>query len=314
MQFSITENLSSDPANQSSYFADPASFLLGILSAKPDPEPDGGNIKTLAAYLQRIGYNGDVKCDLETLTQVHRLHLLNIPYENVDVQLQHPLDLDIDRIYEKIVISRRGGWCYEMNGLLEWVLQEIGFEVKRVNGGVARSIRGDASMGNHLVLLVRLDQTYIADVGFGDGSFDPFPLTEGPFEQRGFNFRLEILADGYWRFHNHENGGAPSFDFKEDPADEQLFADQCQYLQTSEESPFVMAFIAQQCVSSGYEVQLGRLARTIRPGGVEDRVLETEAEFVERMQGTFRLNIPEVSKLWSGILDRHEEIFSDKDL
>lgn len=242
------------------------------------------------------------------LTQIHRKHLLNIPYENIDVQLQIPLDLDIDRIYEKIVVNHRGGWCYEMNGLLDWALREIGFEVKRVNGGVARSIRGDAAMGNHLVLLVKLDQTYVADVGFGDGVIDPVPLTEGAIRQRGFDFNLEYQADGFWRFHNHENGGAPSFDFREDPADEQLFADQCRYLQTSEESPFVMTFIVQRFVDNGYEIQLGRVARRVTPGGVETRVLENEAEFIDRLRRVFDLDVPKVSPIWPRILARHEEI------
>ena len=221
------------------------------------------------------------------------------------------MDLDIDRIYKKMVISHRGGWCYEMNGLLHWALQEIGFDVTRVNGGVARSVRGDVALGNHVVLLVSLDQTYIADVGFGDGVIDPVPLTEGPIVQRGFDFRLERLRDGFWRFHNHEHGGAPSFDFREDAADAQLFADQCRFLQTSGDSPFVLAFVAQLFVHNGYEVQLGRVARSITREGEKTRVIENEAEFVERLRGTFRLDVPEMSRLWRKIVARHEEIFDN---
>lgn len=150
----------------------------------------------LEAYLQRIHFSGEPRPDLETLTAIHRQHLLTIPYENIDVQLQVPVDLDIERIFTKLVVNQRGGWCYEMNGLLGWALQEIGFDVRRVNGGVARSLRGDDALGNHLVLLVSLDQPYIADVGFGDGVLDPIPLVQGPVLQRGFKFELEHLPDG----------------------------------------------------------------------------------------------------------------------
>jgi N-hydroxyarylamine O-acetyltransferase len=268
-------------------------------------------MKQLDEYLKRIKYQGDPRIDLETLTAIHRQHLLTIPYENLDVQLKRPLDLDIDRIYQKIVVDNRGGWCYEMNGILDWALQEIGFDVTRVNGGVARSLRGDDAMGNHLVLLVRLENTYIADTGFGDGVIDPILLSAGPIEQRGFNYRLQKLDDGYWRFHNHEHGGAPSFDFTEDPADEQLFADKCAYLQTSDESPFVLALIAQRFVEGGYEVQLGRIARRVTTDGVASELLDNEQQLIDRLKHTFGIDVPQVADIWPDIVARHEEFFSE---
>ncbi|MDA1077254.1 MAG: arylamine N-acetyltransferase, partial [Proteobacteria bacterium] len=157
----------------------------------------------LAAYLQRIDFQGEPKVDLPTLCAVHRQHLLQIPYENIDVQLGRPLDFDRERIFSKLVTAHRGGWCYEMNGLLEWALQEIGFDVVRMCGGVMRAERGDAQMGNHLVLRVDLDQTYLIDVGFGDGLYEPIPLAVGTYRQRSLNYRLELMNDGLWRFHNH---------------------------------------------------------------------------------------------------------------
>ena len=65
----------------------------------------------LEGYLARIGFEGRIKPDLECLTQIHRSHALNVPYENLDVQLERPVDQDVARIYEKIVSRRRGGWC-----------------------------------------------------------------------------------------------------------------------------------------------------------------------------------------------------------
>ena len=94
-------------------------------------------------YLARIEYQGPVAPTLACLTEIHRQHLLTIPYEDLDVQLGRALNLDIQRTFEKIVARRRGGWCYEMNGLLGWALKEIGFEVTRVLGGIHRSLAGD---------------------------------------------------------------------------------------------------------------------------------------------------------------------------
>ena len=266
----------------------------------------------LSEYLNRIGYHGHPEPDLETLTAIHQRHLATIPYENLDVQLGRRLSTDVNSAFEKIVERGRGGWCYEMNGLLGWALTEIGFDIKRVCGGVARTLRGDSAMGNHLVLLTELEgQTWIVDTGFGDGFYEPVPLKPHEFTQRGFQFRLEKTDDGYWRLHNHENGGAPDFDFSTEPADESLLSAQCKYLQTAEESPFVMALICQLFTDGGYEIQLGRMAKTITADGAESKLLNSAEEFVERLNTVFDLDVPEAARLWPRVVERHETLFGN---
>jgi arylamine N-acetyltransferase len=89
----------------------------------------------LAKYLERIGYDGEAEPTYECLTAIHRGHAFAIPYENLDVQLGRPLDFDTDRIFDKLVMHPRGGWCYETHILLEWALREIGFDVMQVAAG-----------------------------------------------------------------------------------------------------------------------------------------------------------------------------------
>src|SRR5260370_5373273 len=96
----------------------------------------------LSAYLQRIGYDRPVRTDLETLIGLHRAHLLNITYENLDIHLGRRLSLDPAAIFDKLVTGRRGGWCYEMNGLLAWALREIGFEMTLLAGTLGRPAQG----------------------------------------------------------------------------------------------------------------------------------------------------------------------------
>ncbi|MBT4159673.1 MAG: arylamine N-acetyltransferase [Gammaproteobacteria bacterium] len=263
----------------------------------------------LDAYLERIGFNGVPAADFETLAAVHRQHLLNISYENLDVQLGNPTTTSMESAYNKIVERGRGGWCYEMNGLLNWALTEIGFDIKRVCGGVARAHRGDSAIGNHLVLITELDQAYVVDVGFGDGFIEPVPLKPHKFSQRGFDYELENCGDGYWRMHNHANGGAPSFDFTLTPADEELLSTQCKSLQTSEDSPFMLALICQRFVEHGYEIQLGRMAKTVTTAGVRTELLDSADDLVTRLRDVFQLDIPEVADLWPRIVERHETIF-----
>src|SRR5580704_16536504 len=90
----------------------------------------------LEAYLRRIGYDGPLRADLETLRALHRAHLMAVPYEGFDIQLKRPIPFDPHAAFEKIVHGHRGGWCYEMNGAFGVALQAIGLKVSRRAGDV----------------------------------------------------------------------------------------------------------------------------------------------------------------------------------
>lgn len=72
----------------------------------------------LEAYFERIGYKGPQDVSFKTLKAIQAAHLLSIPFENLDLHLNVPLQLNFPHLFDKIVIKRRGGWCYEVNGLL----------------------------------------------------------------------------------------------------------------------------------------------------------------------------------------------------
>ncbi|WP_297696733.1 arylamine N-acetyltransferase [Phenylobacterium sp.] len=265
----------------------------------------------LTAYLDRIGFVGAPRPDCETLCALHRAHLLAIPYENFDVQFGRPVTIEADAAFEKLVVRRRGGWCYEMNGLFAAALEAIGFSVTRLAGGVRRDLMGEVMVGNHLVLKVDLqDASWIADVGFGDGAFEPFPLREGAIVAGGFECRLEKLDDRWWRFHNHAFGGAPSFDFTTEAADPALLAEKCAWLQTWPESPFVLNATAQRHRPGKILVLRGRILKTVRPHGVEDHLIGSADEFQEILVCDFDLDLPEAADLWPRILQRHQELFA----
>ena len=265
----------------------------------------------LAAYFDRIGFTAEARPDLETLRALHRAHLLSIPYENLDVQLGRPLTIDPEAAFDKLVTRRSGGWCYEMNGLLGAALDEIGFKVTRMAGAVMREVRGDAAIGNHLVLRVDLGEPWIADVGLGDGTLEPYRLRAGPMESGGYSFRLEALDDRWWRFRNHQFGGAPSFDVAIEPTPLSVLAEKCHELQTAPESMFRMNLICQRFKGDGVILQLlGRNLRTLRPGTKQDRVLASADELVSVLAGDFGLDVPEVASLWPRIRARHEEVLA----
>jgi len=265
----------------------------------------------LQAYFDRIGFTGVARPDLATLRALHRGHALGISYENLDVQLARPTTPDPQAAFDKIVRRGRGGWCYEMNGVLGAALDAVGFKVTRLAGGVMRELRGDEAIGNHLVLLVDLDgEPWIADVGFGDGPREPYPLREGAFACDGYDFRLERIEGGWWRLHNHAGGGAPNFDFTLDPADPALLAAKCHELQTSPASVFVMTAIAQRHTPDEIRMLRGRLFRRITPTSKTDLLLDTADDFVALLKREFELDLPEAAEAWPRIVARHDELFA----
>lgn len=263
------------------------------------------------AYFDRIGFTGSARADLETLTALHRLHLRAIPYENFDVLLGRPVSLAPEAAFEKLVTRRRGGWCYEMNGLLGGVLKEIGFSVTQMAGAVMRAERGDVALGNHLVLKVDLDRPYIADVGFGDGILEPIPLAFGSHQRAGYDFRLEDLGDTWLRFHNHHQGGAPYFDFRLAPASPDQLNTTCQWLATSPDSIFTQTALAFRHTSDGITSLLGRTIRRIQPGQKSTELIESADQFVAALQREFDLDIPEAATLWPAICAKHAELFPE---
>jgi N-hydroxyarylamine O-acetyltransferase len=267
----------------------------------------------LDAYLARIAYDGPMRQDLATLTALHRAHLRAIPYENLDVQLGRPVTIERPAIFDKIVTRGRGGWCYEMNGLFGWALAEMGFKVTRSAGAVMREVRGDEVIGNHLVLKVELEEgVYLADVGFGDGPLDPIAVKEGPFGSQGFEFRLSRLDERWWRFHNHEAGGAPSFDFDLTPADERVLAERCFWLQSAPDSNFVQNAVLQRHKPDGLWLMRGRVLRHVVPNEQKDWLVESAPEYVGVLSEVFGLHVHEAADLWPKICARHELLEEEK--
>jgi N-hydroxyarylamine O-acetyltransferase len=269
-------------------------------------------VRDVGAYLDRIGFAGTPRPDLATLKALHRGHALSISYENLDVQLGRPVTTDPAAAFDKIVRRGRGGWCYEMNGLLGWALREIGFEVTRLAGGVHRATFGGVMVGNHLVLRVDLPEgPWIADVGFGDGPRDPFPLAPGPIVSDGFEYRLDRLDDGWWRLTNQPLGGAPNFDFRSEPASEALLGEKCQALQTSPESVFVTTAICQRHMPGEIRLLRGRAFRRLRADGrKEEHVIADAGAFVALLAREYELDLPEAAALWPKVCARHEELFA----
>ena len=266
--------------------------------------------RQLAAYLERIGHGWNVRPDLETLRSLHRAHVEAIPFEALDVQLGLVPSMEPDAIFDKLVGRRRGGWCYEMNGLFGEALQQTGFEVTRVSCGVMRHVGGEERMGTHLALLVRLDgEDWLADVGFGSSLIEPIPLAEARHDHRPFAVGLSRTEDGHWRFSEHSSGDAFSFDFRAEPADEALMAEKCRWQASAPDSNFVLNFVAQKRAGERHIALRGKVLTERSPEGETRRELADADEFATVLADTFGIEHPEVRSVWPRVETRHAELF-----
>ncbi|MBW8881092.1 MAG: arylamine N-acetyltransferase [Asticcacaulis sp.] len=261
----------------------------------------------LSAYLARIGFDGPVRPDLPTLKVVHLRHGNAIPFENLDVQLGQPGTTDLALAFDKLVTRRRGGWCYEQNGLFGWALGQIGFEVMRVSAGVARETAGDGQMGNHLCLLVRLeDGVWLADVGFGHSLETPLRLETAERRDAPYTLGLSLTDDGYWRFRDSDGGAPSSFDFRPEPAGEDLLSAKCHELGVRSSSPFVQNLVVQRRQGDRHFTLRGRV---LSEAGVGTKhILHSPDELVDVLRTRFDLHVPQAADLWPAICARHEAL------
>lgn len=125
----------------------------------------------ISAYLIRIKYQGSHEPVLENLLRIHQAHLLAVPFEDLDIHYGIPLSLDAGHLFNKVVVNNRGGFCYELNHLFGLLLLGLGFQVTRVAAQVFDDKDCPGPYYDHMALLVELDETWLADVGFGSGSF-----------------------------------------------------------------------------------------------------------------------------------------------
>lgn len=199
----------------------------------------------IQAYLVRINYDGPMGLNFATLRGLHRAHMLSVPFENLDiVPLQRPIHLNEQALWNKIIVNRRGGFCYELNGQFAWLLKEIGFEVTYLNGRVYNRAGERGRDFDHLTLLVKIpgrSGRWLADVGFGDSFLEPLTFEEtGEQPQAVRAYRLEPVKGGLDMLQRDYDGKwERQYFFDSQPRKfPDDFEDACLYHQTSPQSGF----------------------------------------------------------------------------
>ena len=246
------------------------------------------------AYLRRIGYEGPRSPSAETLRELQVAHLRSVPFENLSIHSNDPIVLQDEALFEKVVTRRRGGFCYELNGLFAALLRALGFEVEMLAAGVAKSEDEFGPDFDHMTLLVKLQDRWIADVGFGDSFVEPLLLDETAEQVQGARAYKFITAGDYriLMLRNYDGAWAPQYRFKLEPHQYPDYVETCHYHQTSPESHFTRGRICTLATTDGrLTLSELRLITTNNQGERQERTLSSEAEYEAALREHFGIVI-----------------------
>lgn len=261
----------------------------------------------LEAYLQRIGYQGIRSAELGVLADLIAHQAASIPFEAIDVLLGKGVDIAPSAIFDKLVTRRRGGYCFEQNGLLRQALDALGFAVEPRLARVLwmRPVDAPPLRATHMVLVARIGgRDYLADAGFGNGTptaplafeteaAQPTPLETFRLIPTAGGHRLEMQVDGNW---------APVYEILTGSVTNAGFEDANLFTSTSPDSRFRRDFMLARATPDARYLVLGnRLTTRPTAGAAEARVMNA-AELAHSVETVFGLT---VEPGWRALFERY---------
>ena len=250
------------------------------------------------AYLRRIEYDGPRDPSAESLRSLHRQHLFTVPFENLDIPLGTPIVLDLQRIYDKIVLRRRGGFCYELNGLFGELLRRLGFRVAMLSARVRRDDGGFGPEFDHMLLKVELEEPWLVDVGFGDSFVDPIVFHAGGADQVGGHRYVVLPAGEAWELlRDDELGQVPLYVFSDAPHPLSDYQQMCTFHQTSPESHFTRSWICSRATPEG-RITLANMRLIVTRGNEREEIqLSTPGDVRRCLREAFGVELEETAPL-----------------
>jgi len=251
----------------------------------------------LDAYAERIGFNAALSATAQTAEAVHVAHALNVPFENLDVHLRRPVRLDAASLVDKLVQRRRGGYCYETNGLLALALTQLGARVQHL---AARNLTRpwEQRQRTHLVLLAEIaGQRFLCDVGFGQFCpIAPVPFELGvPHEQFGETYRIEATEFGHQLSLRQNDEWMALYAFSLEPCPPVDFEIMNYFNSTHPTSPFVQQIMISRPLR-GVRRGLRGASLTVREAGrVQTRDIATASEFSELLRSDFAIALDDAT-------------------
>ncbi len=248
----------------------------------------------LEKYFDRINYTGNNKANLESLFELHKCHVLSIPFENLDIHMNKEIKLDLESLFEKIILNKRGGFCYELNFLFFNLLKKIGFNCKLVSSRIYDDHEKLGPEFDHLSIIVTLEDNYLVDVGYGDLFIEPIKLVDSFVKKDWFKFYKIIEMDkSTWLLSESKDGNIfkERYQIDETPRTIEAFFDQCKFKQYSENSYFVQNKICTIPTKDGrITLRNNQLIERVGASRVEHEIV-SDIEFYKLLEERFKINL-----------------------
>ncbi|MGO1059294.1 arylamine N-acetyltransferase family protein [Planococcus sp. FY231025] len=245
------------------------------------------------AYLKRFNAYPVEELFLQDLARLQSLHMQHVPFENLDVIRKVPIYLNLETIYEKIVNQHRGGYCYELNGLFHWLLQELGFDAKLISATVMKPDGTAAKADTHAAILVELDAPYLMDVGFGDSTISPIPLGGERHTDHSGTYKIAPHDDTFYNLIREEDGNERIL-YRFSTAEKQLadFHEGCVFNQVSDKSTFTHDDLATRATEIG-RITLSGHQLTRSENGKKEKTDLTDEEKIQILKTEFGIELNE---------------------
>jgi N-hydroxyarylamine O-acetyltransferase len=146
-------------------------------------------------YLKRINFTDSLAISDVTLQALHEHHVQNVPFENIDIHYKKLFDLELDNIYKKVILNKRGGFCYELNAIFNTLLCDIGYKSSIIAARIFDDLGHLGPQFDHMCIVVDTGKKYLVDVGYGDLFTKPLEIIE-EIQSDGRNlFKIESIDD-----------------------------------------------------------------------------------------------------------------------
>ena len=250
----------------------------------------------LKKYLERINYKESPDLTYETLKNLQLLHLRSVPFENLSIHLREPIILQYESLFAKIVLNKRGGFCYELNGLFTALLRQLGFNVSMLSAGVAKTDGGFGPDFDHMTLMVLLEDRWLVDVGFGDSFQQPLLIDNREVQvQENRSYQIEN-ADNYFILKEKKKNGEwiTQYRFSLHPYVLSDYSGMCFYHQTSPESDFTKKRICTIAKPNGRLTLSNMHFIETRDNERRERFLKDELEYIQVLEKEFGIPIKNI--------------------
>jgi N-hydroxyarylamine O-acetyltransferase len=241
-------------------------------------------------YLERIGAAElKIRADLASLRSLQRSHLMNVPFENLDLHWKRPIVLNTKEFHTKIVGERRGGFCYELNGLFNELLLDLGFRTRLISARVFNGTDHGPEFDHAAIIVTIGPDEYLADVGFGAFTAEPIKFVfdesqkdaNGVFVIRKFDdeyIEAAKLASGSWR---------SEYIFRDITRELSEFTEMCDFHQYSPDSHFLKGRLCSIMTQTGRKTLTDRSFIVTNGQKKDETPINSERAFYETLEREF---------------------------